>query len=436
MDEDKIMQSEHYQNAIQSFQKGNYQETLRQLIYIFTEYPSFIPAYELASKTLHHMKGEKESTLFNKAIQNFDTFQPFFDLGYHFIDVGHFRLAIPFLERAWQLNPGHIQTGLELSLAYTAQFRIKEAISILQPTDYETNFWVAYQLYYCRILDNQPDGVEIFLQEIRQFIASSDITEQSVSTIRYVTKTLDEMYQRLLFIENPEKHIRDWHFIQYGSMILDFFESDDYVAGGRYVALWGTYQNICRNLERLIYFLKKSNKLPEKVIALPDRDSEILALYISRRINCYFEYLNENNVVESNTLIISGDSKNFNDTYELIKIADNQTVFAYHIDWLNDTLFCPDIVALLSQSFYFPWNGGAIRIDPVTKASTITEADNRPSDEIVRELLKLNTRYDGSFDKHFHFYDHKKAYLKGSIKGGEGRLRFKSDSPVPGAYFT
>ncbi|MCX7921583.1 MAG: tetratricopeptide repeat protein [Clostridia bacterium] len=431
---------EKYKSAEKAFKEGNYQETLRILTFAFEEDHSYRPLYELSVKCLKFLGGRDESVLFEKALSSFNKFEPFYNLGYHFIDVGHTRLAIPFLQRATELSPDNLDSAFELSIALTAQFQPQKARAVLDKVDIGDNFWAWYQFYWCSLLSNKPEGIKEFIYtgkpELKRLVESGETDFQPC--LDMILK-LEECYKRLNTVPTPQPIIRDWHFIQYGSAILDYFDSrtaDDgmNVAGGRYVVSWGTNADISGIISKLNQLLTKLDRQPETVLALPDRDSEIIGRAAAKILVTNFETLTQENAASGKCLIVAGNSTAFNEFPFIAEIKQGQTVFALNHNWLLNTSITPDIIGVMTQLYNFPWQGG-MKANPKTNQMEETQPDERPAEEIASNIAKEQPNTDPSFAETLSFYLERKEYLKGGTKAGTKRLMFSTDSPVPGSYF-
>lgn len=426
----------HYENAEQAFIKDDFTGCLRSLTFCFEEDPSYRPSYELALQALTQLHAEEEINLFQNVLNNFNEMQPFYDLGYHFIEVSHYRLSIPFLERALSFETQNSQIILELSLAYTANFQVKEAFQVLSSIDWKGDFWGLYQLHYCALLLGEVDDITVFIQSIRESLEKESKQNETIQTIDYMVNILEEMLLRYQQVVTPQNHIRDWHYIQYGGVILDYFdESEEYVAGGRYVSLWGTWESVALNLKYLKVYLEKLSIVPNKILTWDDRGSEILGTTLARMLDISVEKVNSKDIVQENSLLIVSQAHLLNQAVNLISIQKNQLIFAYNLNWLHEGLFTPDIVGHLTQHYFFPWEGGGLNYNPDTNEVTETKDDLRPINLIIEEILQQKVMVDISFDEVLTFYGKHKNFLKGSIHGGSERLPFKIDSPVKGSFF-
>lgn len=426
---------EHINNAEAALVQGQTQEALRHLIYGFGLDASVPKLYDLASRALMLIGGDHEAGLFRAALDNFEAFDPYFRLGTHFVETRHYDLAIAFLQRALSFNPESLAAAHELALVLPARFRPKDAALALARCDFKGDFWASFQYYYCLLLIGKTEGLSDFIAEISEEYAKQENSpewESAKSAVDY----LEEMYIRLSRIGEPQKHIRDWHFIQYGGVILDFFnDSEEYVAGGRYVASWGTYPSIHLNLQRLQRFFEAMEVRPKLIVAMPDRNSRILAMAFGKMQDLEVLVFDGTTLDQERSLVIAAENSAYDGIESTAEIAPGQWLFAYNLDWLSGAMISPDMAASMNQVYTFPWQGGGMAMDPDTGKLTKLEEDSRPEEEIVGELLSKADEEGENFASDLAFYRSQAAYLTG---GNTERLRrvFRVDSPVPGSFFT
>lgn len=431
---------ENYNAAKKAFDEGNYTEALRLQVYAFSADPDFKPTYELAVLAIEKLGGEDEAALFKKAIADFKNYKPFYDLGYHFIEVGNFPMAIPFLERALVLSKNSLGVAMELSIAYTAQFQPEKGMELLKQIDLGNNFWAGCQLYWCSLLSNQPDGIEEFISSTRmKFKDSLDMRDRNTIAIYSALGKLEECLLRYKTIEKPEYIIRDWQYIQYGGAILEYFDNkiaEDalQVAGGRYVAKFGSNSEVKTVISKLKEYLVKLERFPEAIYMLLGRNSEILGKAISKVFGVNCTQYNRNEPVQ-NCLIVAGNTSDFNDYPEFVSITGNTLTFALNHNWLENALISPDICGFMAQTYNFPWEGGSLKINPETNQMDKSEPDLRSAEEIAESIASEKGEVDPGFKDILEFYYERKDYMKGGLKDSFRRLHYNTDSPVKGAYF-
>jgi len=426
---------EDYNNALNTYDEKNYQEALGTLSWGFKKDINYKPLYKLAFKCLTNLGGNDEAKLFENALNNFHEFESFNNLGAHFYNEERYDLALPFLEKAVSIDSSNNDTVHDLSIVYARRFQIDKAIEVLEKDGPKNDFWNFW--FWCKlsILSENTTGVKEGLNELSE-ILDKEPNQEDILVPRQKVNEVIEMLNRYNLVKNRRQHIQDWHFIQYGNVILDFFEdTEDYVAGGRYVATWSSNESIKEINNLLKIYLESFDLKFQKVKYLDDRDSEIIGIAIGKELNldssCYFS--NENN---ENCLIVGANSFNFNNYYELAEVKNGQILYALNHDWLSSSSISPDIVGLMSQSYYFPWNGGGFKIIDAEKGLTEqTEPDNRNSNEIASDIFKNEPYSEVEKDK-LDFYLKNKEYIKGiGSKTNNHRFNFMIESPVPGSHF-
>ncbi|NLL05415.1 MAG: hypothetical protein GX270_06420 [Clostridiaceae bacterium] len=430
----------HYNAAKKAFDEANYEEALRLQMHAFTADPDFKPTYELAVLVIEKLGGGEEAALFKKAIADFNNCKPFYDLGYHFIDVGNYRMAIPFLERSLVLSNNSLSVAMELSIAYTAQFQPEKGMELLKQIDLGNSFWAWCQLYWCSLLSNEPDGIEQFINNTKiKFKDNIDIRDRNTIAIFSALSKLEECLLRYKTIEKPEYIIRDWQYIQYGGAVLEYFDNkiaEDalQVAGGRFVAKFGTNSEVKIIINKLKEYLVRLERFPETIYMLPGRNCEILGKAISKvfGVNC-MKY-SKNDPVQ-NGLIVAGNTSDFNDYPEFVRITGNTLTFALNHNWLEGSLISPDICGFMAQTYVFPWEGGSLKINHETNQVDKSEPDLRLEEEIAEAIAGEEGEVDPDFKDILDFYYERKEYMKGGLKDSLRRLHYNTDSPVKGAYF-
>ncbi|MCC6372875.1 MAG: tetratricopeptide repeat protein [Bacteroidia bacterium] len=427
---------EHLDKAREHFNSGAYQETLRTLISGFKADVTYLPLYRLASETLGKLGGAEEKSLFDAVIANNHSSEAYNNLGSFYHEIGHYDMAQTFYEKAIQLDPLNNAIYHDLAICYARRFQIKKAIDILSKSD-SNDFWDMYYLNKCKLLNGETKGMQPTIDMLRNFLQNQE-PDENLTIAKLKVEELHETLQRFNTVPEIRTHIREWHYIQYGGVILDFFEMEEeknYVAGGRYVASWGSNQAIKNLAVNLKQYLNNLNQSFIKVVAMPDRDSEIVGRVIAHELNLDFD-LYDRNQPNTNCFIVSAESTGYNYSQELSTIQNGQVVFAVNHCWLQSSNICPDIIGFMTQTYSFPWSGGGFRIsdDDNKKVEKIPE-DTRPALEIVQEIINIKNETE-EINNNIKFYLDRKDYLKGTgNKTNNNRYNFSTESPVLGSYF-
>lgn len=400
----------------------------------FSKDSTYKPLYKLAGDCLANLKGEHEAALFHAAFEDFKNAEKFYQLGAHFNKVNYFDLAVPFLDRALRLDVSLLKAALELSIAHASRAGIKEAIFALNRVQYTHNFWTTFQMQYLRVLLADVKDAKEFIEGAReQFIKEGqDNFEEPLAALTM----LEEMVNRHVTVPEPGDRIREWHFIQHGAACLDYFwDSEEYVAGGRYVALWGYPETLRNVLEKLKRYLSQMESGVEEIYFLPDRSSQIVGLAAAKLLGLPYHIVGKEYKPSANQLIIAADNRAFNQINCLEWVKENQVLFALNLDWLTPQRYVPDVCGHFSQAYYPFWEGGGISFCPETQKVRNAEGDDRAPEVIADLILESEPEINPLDEATEKFYLSRKEFMKGGASDGGKRNSFSPISPVPGAYF-
>ncbi len=411
--------------AKEQFEKGEYQNSLSTLIIGFKKDIYYRPLYDLSGNCLDKLGGTEESQLFLKAKDNLNP-ETFKLLGNHFYNAEHYTLTRIFLEESFKKEKD-IEVANNLAIAYSRRFDTKKAQETLETVKNKFDFWTYWYYVKMKILNNDNEGTEQSIQELENAFDSNSNDENLIIPKQKVIE-LRESYERLKIVATPEGTIRDWQFIQYGTIILDFFFSEDqYVAGGRHVASWGNSESI-KSILAALSKLSKDKKI-DSIVYGNNRDSEIIGKILSNLSNIKNEVYDTNKIY-FNSLMLVSDSTGFNEFTNVEYITNNNITFSFNHNWLQANIICPDIIGLMSQSYTFPWNGGNFKMNE-NGITTRTEADDRSPEIIAKEISDCEIKDITPIDK---FYNKIINKLKMNQNYGH-RYNFMIESPVPGSYF-
>ncbi|MCW3465021.1 tetratricopeptide repeat protein [Chitinophaga nivalis] len=426
---------EELEKAIEHFDQGAYQEALRSLGSGLKKDVAYIPLYELAAACLEKLGADEEKALFEAAIHHTNDPDTFNNLGDFFFSARHYDKAQVFYEKTLQLQPTHDTARHDLAICFARQFQLDKALALLKENT-SGNFWDLYFLNKCKILTNETAGVQASITQLQQFLAAQPNQEEMEIPARKVTE-LQESLARLQSMPVIRTHIRDWHFVQYGGVILDYFETEegeDYVAGGRYVASWGSVESIKSVVVKLKQFAEKLSLSFAGIVALPNRDTEILGRLLAKEFDVAYYTYDATNAYQD-CLIVTSDSAHLEHHETLNTIQNGQIVFAMNHSWLDAAVVCPDIIGFMTQLYSFPWDGGGMRVGENGEVEHLPE-DTREAAVIAEEIFRLESPAEAIPDV-LDFYAAHRELLKGIGAHGKGhRYNFMIESPVPGSHFS
>lgn len=415
----------HFLNAKESFVCKNYQQAFDHLTLGFLADYNYKALYKLAASILHKQKATEEKQLFQQALNRFYLYQPFFQLGYYYIDKGNYALAEAFLEKAIYHAPDSRETAYELSLALAARFKIHRAVAVLKSIDYSSDFWLYYRLQFCRLLNGETEGIAAFIENSRDQLPFMD---ESAVYASFKLEELEEQFFRLKAHPKTNTSIHFWQYVQYGTAIMDTARFSHYESD-RYMELHADMNCIRNVLEKLCIYLASLHKIPEKIIAIPDHDSEVLgraiALLLQKDFALYREYTET-----ENCLIVAANASSLNGMDDLIEIKEKQSIFAFYTHWDQGAMLCPDISGLLCKSCTFPWN----KIIGGNYFYSRQKLHVLPSRFLAEKIVGKTSTVAHSFENVLDFYLSISHLLKGGKEDSMKRLSFMIDSPVNHRY--
>ena len=157
---------EDYAKAKSQFENGDFQDSLGTLSWGFKKDIDFLPLYELSALCLKKLGADEESQLFNVALKKPKSFETFNNLGVHFYEIGHYDLALPFLEKAVSINSTKSNTVHDLALVYSRRFQIDRALETLEINNPKNDFWNFWFWCKLRVLAGKTEGIKEELQEL------------------------------------------------------------------------------------------------------------------------------------------------------------------------------------------------------------------------------------------------------------------------------
>jgi len=445
-----------FERAKALFDQGEFPQSYEALLSGLRKDAGYPPLYPLAAETAERLGGHELQSLLEYAGNHLQDAGAFHALGEFYFDLDKYATAEIFYKRAFELDPNYEMAAHDLALTLARQFRPEEALEVLNDRitthPNQGNFWEIYVILKLLIFTKYPDlddpemdaailGVEARLGQ--------DIQDPETRAL-YLEKFSEvwEARQRAIAFPATETHIRDWQFIQYGSILLDCHDDGDtYLAGGRYALCWGTQERILSMAHQLKQLLRGLEVPIQGVAALSDRDSEILGRLFAKVLEVPFSFYSGSEE-HRGCLVVASRSSHlvWNACSGLSEVKNGQILFALDHDWLNPAKITPDIIGLMSQRYHFPWAGGGLQV--VSREGggfqlvpgegggfQLTVPDQRPAEDLASEIFALQVP-ETDIQALLDFYAKRKPYLKGIGTSGRNlRYEFSIESPVPGSFF-
>jgi hypothetical protein len=201
-------------------------------------HPSVSELYLAAADCAHRGQHTSLAHLFGAVADNPGSPEAVTALAQEVLAFGDAPLAVAVAGHALSLRPDSLPAATLLALSLAADFRPEQGCVVLRARAL-ADFNSRYALAWCALMCAQIADIPDFIDRTRSDLRRSPMAANEDAHYELWLGYLEECLARLVTVEHPARHVRPWHFIQYGSALLDCCEYTD-AAGGRYVATWLT----------------------------------------------------------------------------------------------------------------------------------------------------------------------------------------------------
>ena len=334
-----------------------------------------------------------------------DDAEALFGAGWELVEVDLDALAVTPLARALTLQPRDVAIVNELALALEAAGSPAEAARL-----YRENAWAvdesetAQGLYshfaaivgdwpatHAMALRIDPAGEHAFFREraLRRV--------GRANAVRATARLTDD-------------DVRGWDAVLAGSVLLCRAPDDLDGMNGRFGALWEQPGDLVHRLGVLRSVLARAGRMPTRVIAGPDRDSQVLGWAIATVFGLPAPVSpGEPTPPGEPSLVVLFDWSVVDEEF-FDRFGDDRdaVLFAYHLDWTRRHPLAADLVAMQAEALIAPWHEGMrldgppdamLDPDPARRPMVVTiPADGRGPQEIGADLATVPASPVGDAD--------------------------------------
>ena len=314
-----------------------------------------------------------------------------YDLGYELIEAGLPELAATVLARANEISPEQENVVGELVHALEIAGFNAEAADVLRdvPELVERSFMMRYLLAFNSVMAGDIDTARELLPEM---VAEGDEESFMYRRIKRFVARHDQITGDETLSEND---LRGWHFVTNGSLLLHLspFGFDDAMRG-RYAFVQDSMSTCREGIERLGKVLEVWNIRPRKVWAMPDRDSQILAMATAEVFGLKLETWPEEGTDEPG-LIVAYDLAALDPTAleQLYENREGQLLWSHAACWTETPPFSADFQTFLYQHNVTPW-GARMSFDAESEEVIRSDPDAREIREIALEIANTSLEAD------------------------------------------
>jgi len=431
--------------ALQKLDEGTAHEAF-QLLRPLIDYPGQVDentrwtsVWTTFAKIAEAIAGHEFASLVQNVAKKPDDPELLYRFGYELIEEHLEAVAATVLKRAFEHAPDSIEIVSEYVCALEGIGRNDEACRVLAllPAT-QSHFFLKYLHAFNTLMSG----------EWRESIAMGDALNKLLhgeegehrDDFEMMMKNLSRMHERAERLSSlcdlSSGDLRGWNGVVNGSVLLHLspYGGDDGM-NGRYAMVQEGTELLGEAIFRMNTLLRSIERLPDHILFLPDRDSEILATIWGLSIGCPVEPYSPQSVTDR-TVIVCYTPHDMNHEVLAGLSEESGGIFWCHaVNWTHSTPVAPDVISYFYQYTTPPW-GDHFRINPETdeienvpardgSAATIAEelyremeTEFRPGDqELLTELWKRLTELKIKDPAH-------------------RRERFLADSPVKSSRFS
>ncbi len=316
-----------------------------------------------------------------------DNPQALFDAGCALAEEQQFTIAAAILFRCNQLAPAQPPVVTELAACLERQMRYQESALLVDQSGLAEHDPVcAYRSGISWIMC----GDRIRARDRARLLRAHAPSERTL----FMLGALDGMLTRADAIERAGIALDDfaltaWQAVLSGSLLLHESEHGyPEPMRGRfaYVQDSASFQRL--GLDRLRVVLDAIGERPPRVVAAPDRASQILALAAAGMLGLACEPWREADEQPGLFVVWSMESVESDSFLRALHThRPSQRLFVHASSWVEPFAYSPDFTTLLHQLIAHPWTGGALSLDQATGRLTRSEPDPRSDEALAAEIL-------------------------------------------------
>jgi hypothetical protein len=329
-----------------------------------------------------------------------------FEAGWELVDMNLDALAVTPLTRALTLQPRNVAIVNELALALEAAGSPAEAARLYRENAWATEESETAQGLYSHFAAMVGDWPATHAMALRIDPAGEQAFFRERALRRVGRATAVHGVARL-----TDDDVRGWDAVLAGSVLLCRAPDDLDGMNGRFGALWEQPDDLVHRLGVLRSALARAGRIPTRVVAGPDHDSQVLGWTIATvfGLPAPVSPAEASPTPGEPSLVVLFDWSAVDEEF-FDRFGDDRdaVLFAYHLDWTRRHPLAPDVVAMQAEALFAPWSEGMrldgppdamLDPDPARRPAVVSiPADDRDPQQIAADLATLPAAAAGDAD--------------------------------------
>ncbi|MFC4766338.1 tetratricopeptide repeat protein [Effusibacillus consociatus] len=418
-------------DAEEQIAADNYERAM-EILHFALRRPEFdVRVYEKFAFVLR-MSGKHEAAgLFEAVVADTEDAEAYFRLGYQLVQEGMYGSALGPLSRCVQLVPDAAAANYEFAFALMKEFYNEEALHFFMKA-YEQEQAMSMTFYIAQLLIflGRSGEATLFVSKLEEQVKESGEGEMQLE----YTKGMLRRYRA-----HKAETIRDWHFVQYGTLLLRTFE-EDYPdepnhSNGRFTFVNFSYEQVASVLAALQTTIGTIDVFPKyEYVAAAGKASEPLAHAFGRMLMLPVKPLADGLASGQKGIVITSFSDELQEIGADVWERGDVLLFSFALSWTQETNTLPEVIGYLAQAARLPWQE-RLEFSEDGEPSVIPP-DDRPAEEIARGILDRVLHTDMQWVGRIHdYYKERKAEIVAGSQIDVPRKKFFVHSALGGARY-
>ncbi|GAX90688.1 tetratricopeptide repeat protein [Effusibacillus lacus] len=376
-------------SADEHMDADNYDKALETLQYALRRPEFDIRVYQKAAFVLRMLGRQEAAELFEGVVADPEDPNPCFQLGYQLVQEGLFGSALGPLSRCVRLAPDAAAANYEFAYALMKEFYNEEALHFFARA-YEQEQAMSITFYMAQLLLflGHKEEAASFASKLEEQVRESGEGQAQLDYLR-------GMFQRASSF--PPHNLRDWHFVQYGGLLLRLFEEDHpgepNESNGRYTFVNFGYDQTAAVLGALQAVVQQTPVFQKYEFAAPAGETSApLAHALSGMFEIPVLSLEEGLAANKRGIVITAFSDELDPIAADVWDRKDILLFSFAFSWTRESNILPEAIGYLAQGARLPWQAryeAGENGEPV-----LVEADNRSAGAIAQSILDRLSHID------------------------------------------